>query len=309
RPARAEWMGAALGAGLLAKAYFVAAVPAVFLLFAQARQAARALQAFAVTALVAGWWYWRNRQATGVWSGVPDDAAAHHASLSRWIDGILQTRWAEALDSTLLSHLWFGNWSFLQVRSWMYHFFYLVIALAAAGLFWRMRRGARTLVPLVLFYGFFWAALAYSVLITYLARGVSATTGWYLYCLVIVEVILATAGLAALLPRSAHRAILPAGAFCFMALDLYATHFVLIPYYTGLIAHRPGGGVTAFHLDAGARLGWGELIRRLCVNKPDWVTPEALVAGWLLFLAATAAAFFITLAPSRAPDSGMLDVK
>ena len=42
--------------------------------------------------------------------------------------------WTKAVDSILFSHLYFGGWSGLTVRSWMYHVFYVCIALAAAGL-------------------------------------------------------------------------------------------------------------------------------------------------------------------------------
>ncbi|HLN02759.1 MAG TPA: hypothetical protein VK335_25950 [Bryobacteraceae bacterium] len=31
--------------------------------------------------------------------------------------------WPAAVDSILLSHLWFGGWSSLTIRSWMYHVF------------------------------------------------------------------------------------------------------------------------------------------------------------------------------------------
>ena len=42
----------------------------------------------------------------------------------------------------LLSHLWFGGWSGLTVRSWMYHLFYAVIILAAIGLLRAIRQPA-----------------------------------------------------------------------------------------------------------------------------------------------------------------------
>jgi hypothetical protein len=54
--------------------------------------------------------------------------------------------------------------------------------------------------------------------------------------------ILVTAGLRAI----AARAVI-APAIAFGLLDLYGMLFVALPYYSGLIAHRPNGMLEAFH--------------------------------------------------------------
>src|ERR1035438_10618850 len=50
--------------------------------------------------------------------------------------------WLVTIDSILFSHLWLGAWSTLTVRSWMYHLFYLLIAIAMLGLAFRMSTSA-----------------------------------------------------------------------------------------------------------------------------------------------------------------------
>ena len=42
--------------------------------------------------------------------------------------------WYNAVDSLLVSHIWFGNWSFLGLRAWIYKLFMALYLLAAAGL-------------------------------------------------------------------------------------------------------------------------------------------------------------------------------
>src|SRR3981081_307815 len=70
-----------------------------------------------------------------------------------------------------------------------------------------------------------------------MSEGVSASTGWYIYCLVIPELILAYCGLRAALPSGLHRWILPSLTAAFALLDLYGMHFLLLPYYSGIISH------------------------------------------------------------------------
>ncbi|MBI3698720.1 MAG: hypothetical protein HY238_28255 [Acidobacteria bacterium] len=75
------WQGLALGFGLLTKAYFLAAAPALLLVSLRRRKPHGAL-AVAFGAAVAGWWYWRNRVLTGSWAGLQVTAAARELSLA-----------------------------------------------------------------------------------------------------------------------------------------------------------------------------------------------------------------------------------
>jgi len=329
----AALLGLVLGAGLLTKAFFVTAVPAMLLLFAWAAfrnrgrrlaVTANAALALFVAAAASGWWYWRNQQMTGSWTGEVNFVATSHLSLSAFLQTAARVDWWNALDSTLVSHIWCGGWSFLGVRSWMYRFFECVALAACLGLLaglvrWARKRATRTpaisrdgLPVLAAFYGFFWLGLAYHVVATFLNFQSGTTTGWYIYCLVVVEVLLVYAGLSNLVPRGRlrwTRWILPASAACFALLDLYATHFVALPYYTGLIAHRPNGGLEAFHLQSVLSLGFRETLARLLVNKAPFLGVAAMLAVWLAFVISTVAAVVLAFrinATRRAVEPGVM---
>jgi len=64
--------------------------------------------------------------------------------------GALRVPWIRAIDSILLSHLYFGGWSALGVRAWMVHLFYAVILLAAIWLgLWAANRIVRPISRLI----------------------------------------------------------------------------------------------------------------------------------------------------------------
>jgi len=61
---------------------------------------------------------------------------------------------------------------------------------------------------------------------------------------------------------------------------------VAIPYYTGMISHRPSGPVMAFH-PAAASLS--EILPRLAMFKAPLLGQPVLAALWILYFAATIA--------------------
>ena len=164
-------------------------------------------------------------------------------------------------------------------------------------LIWQFWRKAQTSAPLlrcpahllvlVAFYGLFVLGVAYHALLMFVLWDASASTGWYLYSLVVPEVILASLGLFALVPARWCRWILPAATSLFVLLDLYATHFLLIPYYTGLIAHRPNGHLAPFYAGQLGEGGVGTVLERLTANKPALMSAPVFVLLWILFLFAT----------------------
>jgi hypothetical protein len=125
---------------------------------------------------------------------------------------------------------------------------------------------------LAAFYAMFWLGLAWHVLLVFRVTGESYSTGWYLYCVVAAEVILVAAGWLALTPERWRRWVLPWAAGLFCALEMYATHFVLVPYYTGVIAHGASGSLEAFHG------GWATVLERL---------PATAAAVWPFYVVAT----------------------
>jgi 4-amino-4-deoxy-L-arabinose transferase-like glycosyltransferase len=327
RRGRAWLLGLVLGAGLLTKAYFVAALPPLILLLAwtvlrkgsrRATVVVNVALAVLLAGAVSGWWFWRNHELTGAWLG-ESSATVKGVSWLFLLGQAAGTEWLRVADAIFVSHIWCGGWSFLGVRSWMYHFYeYAALAaclglvLFAARLFraaGQERAGIRRghFLALLGLYVFFWLGLGYHALANLVNYGLAATAGWYLYCLVAPELVLAAWGLGALAAPSWRRWILPAAAASFALLDLYATHFVLLPYYTGLIRHHPGGGLEAFHLSQLAQAGVREFLARLLVNKPLFLSVPLLAAMWACFIGATVAAVVLCFTVSAAQSEGRGD--
>ena len=288
---RAVGLGTALGLALLTKAYFLVLVPPLLVLAAiqvrRERVHREALAIVGIAAVLSGWWYGRNIVLTHTLSGEQIDAAVQRLDGLNMLRSVRTMNWLRAADFTFLSHIWLGNWSFLVLRSWMYHFFAIVAALAALGLIVRLlRRPSTDLWLLSGIYVSFLIALGYHALRTFQIEGFPGALGHYLFAIVIVEVILAVTGLEALAPAWS-RAIAPAGIVCFAALEGFGMSFYSIPYYTGFIAHLPNGGLPALQLGQLQNGGLMLMITRLTVNKPAFLCPELMAALWALFLAAT----------------------
>ncbi len=309
-----------LGLGLLTKAYFLTALPALVVIVAWqafrspgARVKILCCGGFAVAAALAisGWWYWRNHALTGSWSGLMQDVALAKTPFSSLTGQVPRVDWKSAIDSLLFSHLWFGNWSFLQVRSWIYHAFEWALVPAFAGLSAlalsaRLRRKApdgfypslRDLLVPAVFYAFFWLGLLYHVLITYVTKGISASAGWYLYCHVVAEVLVIVSGLLVISPGRLRGWVMPAAIISFVVLDLYTVHFLFIPYYTGLIAHQASGALAAFHVGLLRSVDVGEYLARMTVNKP-WIHIPGFLAIWALYLVGTLVLVAVSISLAR----------
>jgi hypothetical protein len=263
--------GVVLGLGLLTKAYFLVGALALVLLWRR-----RALLPAGIALLISGWWYVRNVLTTGTVAGLSESVMLRDRSPLDMLRGAAHVSWPQAIDSILFSHIYFGGWSSLTVRSWIYHLFYAVILLALIGLWW-VRRPMK---DLLLVYSVFWLGQLYNVVLLFLSKGASTSMGWYLYAAIAAEVILCVAGL-----RRFFRAwAAAAGVFLFALLDLYTVHVVAIPYYAGMIRHKPNGALAAFH--PADWIGLGETLRRLAAHK---LPPSLLFVLWACYLAATLA--------------------
>jgi len=295
-------LGFALGVGLLTKAYFLTAIPAVVVLAAisiwSARDAgtsksailgvtARFCAALAVALAIAGGWYARVHATTGSWSGQADDVGLRHVSLLQKLSAVPQVNWKSGVLSVVVSHIWFGGWSFLRIPRGLYMAAMLVIVVAIVGIVIRLSRRRdpndeiRDVLVLAAFYLCFWAGLAYHVLITFLHLGVSASTGWYLYALVAAEIVLLVWGLEAFFPA---RVVLPALTIAVAGLDLYGMHGLLMPYYTGLTSHI-GDSVPRALVATISHLP--EVFTRRSETRPAWLGAPVLVSWWLGYWAAT----------------------
>jgi hypothetical protein len=299
-------LGLVLGLGLLAKAYFLTAVPAMPLLFGyefwRARGRRRAVVSCALIAaseaiLIAGWWYAHNLISTGTLSGLSESLMLRGTSHASMIGRAATVPWGTAIDSILFSHLYFGGWSGLTVRGWMYHVFYGVSLLAAAGLFRLLRQSAIRILMAV--YAAFWIGLFYDVLLIYLSKGMATSGGWYLFAVVGAEVALCLAGLYSVLPARFHRWVVFGGVALFALLDLYTVHAVAIPYYSGMIRHKANGAIAALHMADLRRVGVADALHRLVVYKQAVLSEPWLVVLWLGYLAGTLAIVMIAWGRSR----------
>lgn len=205
----------------------------------------------------------------------------------------------------LVSHVWFGGWSFLKLPKLIYVVFALGMAAALFGLVKAVRKhGLRSarLVVLLALYALFWAGLLYDVLVVYMARGVSASCGWYMYAVIIPEILLVTYGLLAIAPKRWCWTVLPGMATIFAAIDIYGVHALLAPYYSGLIVHTAGSDVIRpVRLAQLVNAGPHVLLDRLAANKPAFLTPEVCALLFVAYYLATAAPVAVSYAATRAP--------
>jgi len=291
-PGMAAATGLVLGLGLITKAYFLAAIPAVAAVWGygswRARSAGRAVAAASLSVLVAGWWYVHNLRTTGTLSGLSESVTLRGMGAGEMAHRAAGINWAKAIDAIFFSHLYFGGWSSLTVRSWMYHVFYVFILAAAVGLAGSLRRPA--ILALLVVYCSFWLGQLYNVALLYISKGLAGSMGWYMYAVVGAEVTLCVAGLRKLAPASVSGWIAPAGAAMFALLDLYTVHAVEIPYYTGMIRHKVNGSLGALHWADFQRVGIGGAIERLTAFKSPFLPAAVLVGLWLLYLSGTAGA-------------------
>ncbi len=300
-PGRSIWFcgaGILLGVGLLSKAYFLVAVPAYAALALYSawrgerkRILSRAAIGLCLAAVISFSWYWRNHALTGSWSGEINDVAATHTGPSHLIGALAHVNWIGGVTSVLVSHIWFGAWSFLKLPKPLYLIFLLgmaavVVGVAKAIVKGQLRSGS-FFVPFAI-YAFFWLGLLYDVLITYTSTDRSSSTGWYMYAVILPEILLVAWGLNSLVPERLRWVVLPAIAASFAVIDLYGVHFLLAPYYTGVIAHVAGSDVlhparVTQLLNAGATF----ILDRLGANWPDVMRRGVIAMLFLLYYAAT----------------------
>lgn len=262
-----EWLsfGVALGCALLTKAYclaFVALIPLLVALqiYRSTHRWKTSLTLGAISILlavgIAGWWYVRIWKLTGSISGEQLDVIASQRSTAERIATFLEVNWISVLDTAAFTHIWVGGWSFLVVRSWIYRVVETVAAMAVLGLiigiikhivFYRTRAEPRLVtkraVIIAVAYGLMLLVMMYHSVVVFIATHRSMALGWYMYAVVVPEIILVCYGLRAIV--GAHRIQVCLAALSVMAitLDLYTVNLILMPYYGGVISHRASGAL------------------------------------------------------------------
>ena len=313
--------GALIGIGLLTKAYFLTAVPAffvivVFYLRRYPEQWRRTLISSSIAALlflaIASPWYVHVHRSTGSWSGLQPAAEKPH-STALILSNIPRVNWRSGILSVGISHIWFGAWSFLRLPTFWYVVFAAGYGLVLIGILVHLRRmlaqkrigiyGDAVAASFSL-YVFFCLGLAYDIVLLFVSVGASSSTGWYMYCLVIAEVLLVYFGLQGLFPTASFTWVVPAVVLAFALLDLYGTHFMLVPYYAGVISHTAAGQVSPARFSSLAAWGISGLLQRLTTNKPAFLTPETMAMLWFTYVAATVTVVVLSWRWRTFPSNG-----
>ena len=207
-----------MGAALLTKAYLLALLPALL-----AVRRRRALVPVGIALVLGGWWYGRNLLLGNSLSGWLD-----HAGFAALAGAVIHVNWLSAANIIAKSFFWFGAWSFLTLKSWIY-----VIAetLGAAGLAMALRR--RGLGAAWAMSGFHLLGMVYGVLVYYAVHGIPNLPGWYLWPMAAPLALLLGAGLG----RWAAALTLLLG-----AADIYGSTALMVPYYAGFVARNKANG-------------------------------------------------------------------
>ena len=244
---------------------------------------------------IAGWWYWATWRATGTISGEEHDAAFHPAGLGEWMRMAEHVKWWRALDANFCSHIWAGGWSFIGVRGWMYHVFAIAALMAIAGIVFMLIWGKpaapltdmAVIRMLVVVFAAFAAGLVYHAVTLFAVHGISAVNGWYIYSLVAGEAVLWPLGLMMWFPSGGRPYVFPLLCLAFLALEVFAMHIYLLPYYAGFVAHVRGNEINALKLSQLRGGGWRLLAQRLSANKPVWLSARAMARLWAGYVLAS----------------------
>jgi hypothetical protein len=313
-------VGIALGLGLLTKAYFLTALPAITAIFLIAylrnRRDKRLFSHFVVIALVsfviAGWWYLRNYSLYHNWSGMQEITLTANLSFIDRLSAVTRVPWAFSVMSMLKEHIWLGNTSTHALSRAVYRVGYLLIFLSIIGFVktqWIRRRVRQpappdnNLVTLLIFYSFFLLGVLYHTLVNFILVGVpSGTGGWYLYAVIVPEVILLIYGFEGIAGKKA--AAISNGILIFYALtvDLLSMFCKALPAYAGFFIPR-------FHIQHLIALyspsSVAVMLRNLSLNQPPFITPTAIglaIAAYAVCLTITLVLSFSSVFRSDAPQ-------
>jgi 4-amino-4-deoxy-L-arabinose transferase-like glycosyltransferase len=221
-------VGFSLGAALLTKAYMLALVPALIIVWwRRKRDLAFAL---AVAVGIAGWWYVRN-----VMQGRSLSGWLLHPAPAAMLPAIFHINWLSAAHVIAKSFTWFGGWSFLVMKSWIYGALEItgLVALALA----LKSRNTALMTPLVMT-GTYLAAMAYGVAVYFVAQNVPSLPGWYLWPMGSMIAVILVAGLGRF-----SLGVVAALA----AVDFYGAGALQVPYYAGLVERNHAAGGQFFH--------------------------------------------------------------
>lgn len=237
-------LGAALGLGLITKAYFLAFAPVflALLVFALVRRAIRISEAFAAVAILfvlAGPWYWHNVALYRSISGTQQSVAG--IGLPQAIQALPRIHWVGSIVDFSHWSLWTGNYSFLSfskitldIEIWL-----LLAAMAAYWVLWQQIR--RVELWLWVACGCFALSLIYQTCVTWIeSHGLSRfAEPWYAQGVIVCVWALCFVGLARWRPGGRWIAVALVLISAWIAAMTYSAK--LLPYYAGGITRGSMG--------------------------------------------------------------------
>jgi len=244
QPVHLYGLSALLIAGLWTKAFFIpilAGVIVSLLYYVQVRAAITVL----LISLAGAPWYVNNFNHTGSITGLPETISIKSSAFSS-VEALWGLDWNNLLNVVRFSHIWVGNWSFLSVRSWMYRVVFWLFVLGVMGLIRGRIRSVSGALSLIICYAVFIAGLIYYATQVFQETGTSVAEGWYLTSFIPAEAVLFSAGLQSSL-GARWRWVGIAAQVLLLALLIYSSAFIAMPYYSGITAHKADGHLATYH--------------------------------------------------------------
>jgi hypothetical protein len=291
---RAAALGILLGIGLLTKAYFLTAIPAValFALWSGFRAGderktilADTCLILACAGLVGGWWYLRNYHLYGTFSGLQETILFPEVGILGRIQATFDVPWILVLKNLFVTLCWVSGWSFLRLPKGMYLVFVCLFAVTIVGLVrmtYLSRRpkadfspGGGAVSAALFLMAFFALGIAYHEVNAYATvRSLGGPGGWYFYAMVVPMSLIVSLGIGQAWSRST-RACFTAAFAAIAIVELYGFLMTLGPYYTGIAVPSAGGWGVDF-IDDRMLVFSSQTLSRLGANKPYVFSPAIL---------------------------------
>ncbi len=237
-------VGVALGLAILTKASMLVLAAILVTLWIR-RRPKQLVAALALGLGIGGWWYVRN-----VSIGMPltgwQESAPFGEMIRSGVALLHHGLWLNEIHTIAKSFTWFGAWSFISLRAWMYLVLEsiavagMLIGLVSSAIAFRLRSCSQI---------WFAIAIAAGAAAYYAVHQVAGVPGWYLWPAGGALAILVVAGLGRWSALFAAMLALT---------DFYGVTSRMMPYYAGL-AQWNHGSITSLP-DAMARLHVGWLI-------------------------------------------------
>jgi hypothetical protein len=289
-------------AGLWTKAFFVPILCGVLLTLLIYARIRAAIAVLLLSAL--GWpWYFLNVLHSGSITGLPETVLAR-TSLQSSLSALRHLDWENLFNVARGTHIWVGNQSLLNVRGWMYMVIFLIFLFGVAGLTLRRRKPMHyAVLPLVVCYMVFCAALMYYATQVFQDTKSSVIEGWYLTSFIPLEAVLFVAGASHWSVRRWRGVVAGLAALLFLLL-VYSSVFVALPYYSAITSHDASGVLRSYRPSLGDIWIMPARLLRLYPSVPTTIP-------WLILLAMIALSvygIFRVLWPCQTQELGGVEM-